>query len=163
METLHNSHSLLFRIAMWWRIAYGFMRLALGFILINLVGTPISDIFYRVMSHEISQDPSDILIKILTPLLQHFPITISYFIAIYFMFWGVIDIVLSIQLLKYKLWAFPLTIVLISTFIIYELYRFFHTQSFILLSIIFIDVIVVFLIYREYKSRTATKNFPSSF
>ena len=147
-----GTQTFLFRIAMWWRIGYGFFRLIFGFILLNVVGTPISDIFYKLASHELTQDPNDILIQTLTPIVNNFPITITYFVAIYFLFWGILDITLSILLLKHKMWAFPLTIVLISGFVVYEVYRFTHTHSIVLLGVIVIDAIIALLIYRERKS-----------
>lgn len=152
MEIGIKTQSLFFRTAMWWRIGYGFVRLIFGLILLKVVGTPISGIFYSLMSHELTQDPNDVFIQITSPLLQHFPVTVTYFAAIYFIFWGILDVLLSIQLLKHRIWAFPVTIFLIVSFIVYELYRFAHTHSIILLSIIFIDLIVVTLIYREYKN-----------
>jgi uncharacterized membrane protein len=153
----NDTQTFLFRIAMWWRIGYGFLRLIFGFILLSLVGAPISDIFYRLASHELTQDPNDVLIQTLSPLATHFPITITYFIAIYFLFWGILDIVLSIQLLKHRMWAFPLTIALIGIFVIYEIYRFAHTHSLVLLGVIIVDIIVATLIYKEYKSHTVVK------
>lgn len=148
-----DEQELFFRIAMWWRIGYGLIRLILGFVLLKVVGKPISDVFYNLMNHELSQDPNDILIQTISPHLQHLPITITYFVAFYFIFWGLLDVLLSIQLLKHKLWAFPLTIALISLFVLYELYRFSHTHSLILLGVIFVDMVVVALIHKEYRSK----------
>lgn len=142
---------------MWWRIGYGFLRLIFGFFLLNVVGTSFPDIFYKLASHELTQDPNDVLIQIISPLVDHFPITVSYFVAIYFLFWGILDIALSILLLKHKMWAFPLTIVLIGVFVAYEAYRFTHTHSLTLLGVTVVDIVVAALVYREYRNHKDVK------
>ncbi len=143
-------YDLLFRVGMGWRILYGFLRLILGFILLRLIGTPLSDIFYKVMSHELIEDPTDFLIQTVSPLLQHLSFTVTYFIAAYLIFWGIIDILLSINLLKHKMWAFPISIYLIGIFVLYEIYRFSYTRSFVLACVIIMDLILIWLIRREY-------------
>lgn len=62
-----------------------------------------------------------------------------------------LDTLLSYNLLKHRLWAFPFSFVLISLFIIYEALRFTYTHSFILLGVILLDIIILWLIWREYK------------
>ena len=143
-------YDLLFRVGMGWRILYGSLRLILGFTLLRLIGTPLSDIFYKVMSHEPIEDPTDLLIQIVSPLFQHLSFRVTYFIAAYLIFWGIIDILLSINLLKHKKWAFPISIYLIVIFVVYEIYRFSYTHSLILASIIIIDIALVWLIRKEY-------------
>ncbi|MEK7161046.1 MAG: DUF2127 domain-containing protein [Patescibacteria group bacterium] len=144
-----NIYGLLFRVGLWWRILYGFLRLALGFILLRLIGTPLADIFYKVMSHELIEDPTDFLIQTVSPFLRHWSFTVTYFLAGYLIFWGIIDILLSINLLKRKPWAFPVSIYLIGIFVLYEIYRFSYTYSLGLAYIIVVDLILLWLIKRE--------------
>ena len=146
-----NIIDVLFRVGMWWRIFYGFLRLILGFVLLRLVGTPLSDIFYRFMAHEIVEDPTDFFIHTINQILQHSPLTVTYFLASYLLFWGVIDVGLSVSLLKHKIWAFPLSIYLIVVFVTYEIYRFTHTHSLVLLGIIILDIGLIWLIRKEYR------------
>ncbi len=142
--------SVLFRASMWWRISYGSLRLILGFMLLRVIGTPFSDLFYHLMSHEVTEDPKDEIFQLIYNILQDHSFTVTYFVAAYLVFWGVIDVFLSICLLRHKLWAFPVSTGLIALFILYEIYRIFHTHSLILLWIIFIDIIILAIIHREY-------------
>jgi uncharacterized membrane protein len=141
----------LFRIGMVWRIIYGALRLALGLGLLRVIGTPLSDLFYSLMGHEIIEDPGDALTQLLASILQHQSFTVTYFLASYLIFWGVIDIVLSFSLLKERLWAFPISIYLIGIFLLYEMYRYTHTHSLVLLGVIGIDIALIWLIRKEYK------------
>jgi len=145
-----TSISFLFHISMWWRIFYGTVRIILASILIKLVGTPFTEILSRMMSHELSQDPTDVLFQFLYRLIEDHSFTVTYFVAAYLFFWGAIDIVLSLLLLRHKLWAFPVSITIMLIFTFYEVYRVIHTQSRVLLLLILLDTCIIYLIYREY-------------
>ena len=67
------------------------------------------------------------------------------------MFWGAIDIFMSILLLRHQLWAFPVAIYMIVIFIIYEFFRFSQTHSLMLLAVIVMDVFIIWIIKREYQ------------
>ena len=134
-----------------WRIGYGFFRILFGLALLKVVGTPLIEVFSTLMKHELVEDPSDILYSFITNILTNHPLYITYFLALYFIFWGIIDVVLSYNLIKHRLWAFPASFILISLFVIYEAIRFSRTHSFILLGVILLDTIILGLIWREYK------------
>jgi len=156
--TSPKSMSFLFHISMWWKIFYGSVRVALGFVLLKLIGTPFNDIFYSLMSHELSTDSTDVAFQFLYRFTEDHSFTVTYFIAIYLLFWGAIDIVFSTLLLRHKLWAFPLSLFLMGFFILYEIYRVIHTRSLILLSLILLGLAILYLIYNEYQTlRTLRK------
>lgn len=136
---------------MYWRICYGFLRTLLGLALLKLINVPLADLLYRIMGKEITEDPTDPLFAAASHFLQLHPLTVTYFLAAYLIFWGVIDIFLSMALLKDKIWAFPAGLWLMAFFIIFEFQRFFHNHSSILLSVILVDMIIFWLIQREYK------------
>ena len=139
-----------FKIGMWWRIFYGFLRLILGAVAIKLINVPFQDILYTVMSHELTEDSTDVLFQVLNSFLINHPLAITTFVPIYLIFWGLVDIILSINLLKHNLWAFPVSLYLIGFFVLYELIRLYQTHSLLLLCVIIIDIIVFILIRNEY-------------
>ena len=139
-----------FKFGMWWRIFYGFLRLLLGVVAIKLINVPFQDILYTVMNHEITEDSSDIVFQTLNAFLTTHPLTITSFIPLYLIFWGSVDIVLSINLLKHNLWAFPLSLYLIGFFVFYELIRLYHTHSKFLFFLILVDLVIFYLIKKEY-------------
>ncbi len=143
--------SLFFRVATWLRIGYGSLRILLGLTLLKFIGTPFTDLLIGLMSHEITEDPSDALFQFIYNLVNDHSFTVTYFLAIYLLFWGSVEVFLSIALLKRILWAYPLTILLIVIFVIYEMYRVFHTHSLILVLIIIVDLGIAYIIDREYR------------
>lgn len=141
----------LFNIGMKWRIGYGFIRILFGLTLLKVVGTPLIEVTKTLMKHELVEDPRDILYTFITNTLINHPLYVTHFLALYFIFWGVIDVVLSYNLIKHRLWAFPASFLLIILFVIYEGVRFTYTHSFFLIGIILLDIIILWLIWKEYK------------
>jgi len=54
-------------------------------------------------------------------------------------------------LLRNKLWAYPVSLVVLGLFIVYQLYRFSYTHGFGLIVLTVFDVFVMGLIWREYR------------
>lgn len=140
-----------FRISMWWRIFYGLLRIALGLALLRVVGRSFDVLFTSLMSHELMSDPSDVLYRFVMDWLMLHPVSISYFLAFYFIFWGILDVVLSLCLLREVRLAFPLSLSFIGVFMCYELVRFSHTHSLMLLAVIGLDAAIAWLIFRHYR------------
>lgn len=141
----------LFMVGMWWRIGYGVLRILFGLAILNVVGSTLLDVLTALMGHELTEDPQDVLYTFFSHILAGHTFYISYFLAFYFIFWGIVDVVLSYNLIKHRLWAFPASFVIMGTFVLYECVRFSFTHSLILLWVTFIDAVVVGLIWREYK------------
>ncbi len=147
----------LYIFSMWWRIGYGFLRVLFGVAILQVVGTPLIEVFKIVMRHELVQDHSDRLYHVVNHALVQHPLYVTYFLAIYFIFWGTLDIVLSYNLLRGRQWAFPVSLICIAGFIAYEMVRFTHTHSHILLGVVMIDLVIFALIYNEYRKRRPKK------
>lgn len=143
--------SKLFKYGMWWRVFYGSIRTLFGLVLFQFVNTPFNDLFHKVMSHELSEDPAGIFVHFFNSFFQTHFFVVTNFVAFYLIFWGVVDVVLSIQLLRHKKWAFPVSLYLILFFVLYEVFRFFHTHSLVLLSVITVDLFIFWFILREYE------------
>lgn len=154
-----DTYEWLFNVGMGFRILYGFFRLFIAFLLLPLVGTPIVDLLYKTVDRGRHLfDPQDFLMQTAVPFIEHHSATfyVTYFLVSYLFFWGFIDVVLSISMLKHKLWAFPISIYLIGIFIAYEMLRITHTHSFVLAYIIGVDLVLIWLIHKEQKKLELT-------
>lgn len=143
----HTWTEIIFQSLMWWRIVYGGFRVVMGIALLRLVGMPLTELIFKIMGHEIGKHPHEGINHFINSL----PFTVTYFLAIYFIFWGLVDIFLSVLLLRHQLWAFPFSIALIVLFILYEMVRYTHTHSNVLLGVIVMDLFIIWMIFREYK------------
>lgn len=141
----------LFIYSMWWRIVYGVLRIVLALAVLKLIGVPLSDLFYSLMAHELIEDPHDLLYVLGSHILATQQLQLTHFAAFYLFFWGVIDIVLSYSLIKHRVWAFPVSLVLVGSFVVYEIIRLSHTHSLILLWVTCVDTCILWLTLKEYK------------
>lgn len=136
---------------MWARVCYGAVRIVLGLFVLKLVGVPFSDIFASIMNHSFVAEHG-IFQLFLKPLITHGHQALPYYAAVYLLFWGVLDIVLSIQLLRNQMWAYPFSLILISCFMTYEIGRFLHRYEPMMLFLIALDIVTLWLIAREYRT-----------
>jgi uncharacterized membrane protein len=152
-DELKEDHyfGLIFKLGMYWRIIYAIFKFVFGIILLKFINSNFTDLFYHVMGHEIIEDKNDIFIRAIKSIFDNHTFYVTYFVAIYFIFWGAVDAFLSFNLLKLNLWSYPVSLTLITVFTLYEIYRFTYTHSLILLSIIFIDIFLIWIIFKEYK------------
>lgn len=160
-----QSMSFLFHASMWWRIFYGFLRVILGTTLLRITGQPLSEFTYSLMSHELTGKMSDVLLGKLYVIFEIHDYTITHFLAFYFIFWGTVDIILSACLLRHIRKVFPIAMGLIILFILYGMVRLTFTHSLVLLTVIFLDIAILYLIHWEYKklkpiSSTSTPSDP---
>ncbi len=73
------------------------------------------------------------------------------FVGIYLLFHGLMNAFLAYHLYKKHLWAYPVMIMFITTFLFYQIYRLVHTQSLVLLLVTLFDIGFIFLTWNEYQ------------
>ncbi|MDB5265106.1 MAG: rane protein [Parcubacteria group bacterium] len=100
---------------------------------------------------EVLEDPHDIVANFILGFAQALTISEKSFIALYLFSYGLIKLFFVIVLFKNKMWAYPASISVFGAFIVYQLYRFTHTHSPVLLLLSAFDVLVIWLIWHEYR------------
>lgn len=101
---------------------------------------------------ELTEDPRDRIVNYLLNAAQHVSIGAREFASIYLLSHGVIKLLLIINLLKRRLWVYPASLVIFALFIVYQIYRYAHTHSFSLILLTILDAVVMWLIYKEYRT-----------
>ena len=110
----------------------------------------VNDILQSLIQNEFIEDPNDLLANYLQPLVHIAP-GAQLFSALYLLSHGVVKVVLVWGLLRNKLWAYPASIVFLVIFILYQIERFFHTRSITLVLLTVFDLVVIWLIWHEYR------------
>ena len=100
---------------------------------------------------ELREDPHDLVANYLLHAAQSFSVNTQHFAAAYLFGHGVIKLWLIVGLLRERLWYYPVALVAFCLFIVYQLYRFYFTHSAWLVVVTIIDVIVIALIWHEYR------------
>ena len=101
---------------------------------------------------EIAEDPRDLVANYLRHAASRLSIGSEHFLAIYLLAHGIIKIFVVVALLKSKLWAYPVAIIVFGGFITYQFYRFAITGGAGLIALSVFDLFVIWLIWLEYRA-----------
>ena len=102
--------------------------------------------------NELAENPRDFIANYFLHAASHLSLSGQRFAAVYLFSHGVIKIGLVWALLKHKLWAYPLSIIVFGAFIVYQLYRFTLTHAPGLIALSLFDLLVIGLIYLELRA-----------
>lgn len=130
----------------------GILEIIGGILLIFLSPSRVNKLTMLLTQHELSQDPQDVIANFLIKFSSNFSISTQYFGVFYLISHGAVKFILVMLLRRKKLWAYPLTIVSLILFIMYQIYRFSIDHSMGLMLLTIFDVIMIFLTFVEYKS-----------
>ena len=72
------------------------------------------------------------------------------FASAYLITHGLSKALLVVLLWMNKLWAYPLTMVVFAIFCVYQMHRYTHTHSILLVLLTIFDLILIYLTWREY-------------
>lgn len=108
--------------------------------------------------HELSRDPHDFIAMQLLHVSQKFANSDPLFASLYLLSHGLTKVVLVIALWLDRLWAYPLTIFVLGVFMVYQVYRFTHTHSVMLVVLTIFDGILIFLTWEEFREQERLRN-----
>ena len=128
-----------------------------GFLFLFLSRETIRKIVLLAVQREVAEDRNDLVSNYLVKSANNISISTQQFIAIYLIFYGIMNLFLTISLLNKKLWAYPTAIIFHIVFLIYQIHRYFSHYSSLLLVLIILDIFTIVLIFLEYKK---VKNRP---
>lgn len=151
MKNKDSIHAL-FKISIFLKSIFAFIEIISGCLLFFVTSDLLLKFVYSIFGHELIQDPADIFVNFLLNLFSNFSSSIKFFFAIYLLIHGIIKLGLIISLWKERLWAYPLSGIVFSLFIIYQSYRYFQYPTLSLILLTIIDIFVIVLIYFEYKN-----------
>lgn len=108
--------------------------------------------FVKFLTHgELIEDPNDFVANLLLRLARHLSVQTKHFASIYLLVHGVIKTGLVAGLWQGLLWSYPAALIFLSLFLIYQIYRLFHTPSLVLGLLTLLDIAIVCLIWFEWR------------
>jgi uncharacterized membrane protein len=141
----------IFQISVLLKGAHALVECIGGLVLAFVSTSTITRLVNALTQEELIEDPNDFVAAQLLSLAQNFTVSTQRFYAFYLLSHGVIKVFLVIGLLRNKLWAYPVSLVVLGLFIMYQLYRFSYTHGFGLIVLTVFDVFVMGLIWHEYR------------
>jgi uncharacterized membrane protein len=100
---------------------------------------------------ELVEDPRDFVATHLLSAAEQLTGATQTFYAFYLVSHGLIKVALVAGLLREKLIAYPLSLITLGAFIVYQLYRYSYTHSFGLILLTIFDLVVIVLVWHEWR------------
>jgi uncharacterized membrane protein len=112
---------------------------------------------YWLTHYEIAEDPTDTLAAWTQRAMESFPVSTQGFYGWYLLLHGGLKLGMVVMLWARILWAYPAAMVVLSGFVIYQLFEFVHSGSPFLLLLAVFDLFMIGLIWQEYKAMKAKR------
>ncbi len=129
----------------------GILEIIGGIIVLTFGPEKVQKLVSIITLHELNEDPLDFFANKVLNLAQVYTADLQIFGFLYLVSHGVIKLFLIIALLKRKIWAYPLAIIVFVSFVGYQIYRYTFTNSLGLILLSIFDIIVIILTIREYR------------
>jgi len=141
----------IFEVSVLLKGAHALIECIGGLVLAFISTSAIANLVNALTQEELIEDPNDFVATHLLRMAQDFTLSAQHFYAFYLLSHGLIKVFLVIGLLRSKIWAYPVSLVVLGLFNVYQLYRFSYTHGFGLIVLTVFDVIVMGLIWHEYR------------
>jgi uncharacterized membrane protein len=122
-----------------------------GLLLLLLSPDTIESITNALTQHELSEDPHDFFATLIAHAGHSLAHNSRVFAGVYLLLHGVIKLAVIICVLKEKLWAYPLLIVVLFAFICYQVWDILHKFSWGLTLLTLFDAFIVVLTWLEWQ------------
>lgn len=117
---------------------------------------PVVNLVDWMTQDELSHDPHDLVANALRHGAARFSVVGEHFAALYLLAHGIVKLFVIVALLRNKLWAYPVSLVVFGGFVLYQIYRYDVIGGVGLIVLTVIDLIIIWLIWLEYRAVRAT-------
>ena len=142
-----------FLLSVWSKGVAGLLETIGGLLLLFIPYTGLNALVVFLTAPELAEDPTDRIATVLQRTVQELGADTKLFASGYLIVHGIIKVFLVAGLLGRRLWSYPVSLWFLAGFIAYQAYRFFFTHSLWMIALTIVDLIVAFLIWREYQAR----------
>lgn len=143
---------LLFRLSISAKGAHAALEVFGGLALLLTKPDAVLRIVALLTQDELVEDPNDLVANYALHAAQALTLGTEQFAAWYLLSHGVVKILLVSALLRAKLWAYPISLVVFGVFIGYQVYRYTFTRALGLIGLSIFDLLVIWLIWLEYQA-----------
>lgn len=141
----------LFLIGTWLKGLDGVLELIGGVLFLLMSKSNLNHIVVSLTQHELTEDPHDLIANMLRHAVSHLSHNTKIFGSIYLLAHGMIKIFLVAGLLQNKYFVYPIALVVLSGFIVYQSYRLIIGFTLFLCLLTILDFIIVLLIWNEFR------------
>jgi len=142
-----------FLVSVWSKGVAGLLETIGGLLLLFIPHTGLNALVVFLTAPELAEDPTARIATFLQRMAHDLAADTKLFASGYLIVHGIIKVFLVAGLLGRRLWSYPVSLWFLAGFIAYQAYRFFFTHSLLMIALTIVDLIVAFLIWREYQRR----------
>ena len=151
MKLTEKQIHLLFKIGIWTKGIDGAFEAIAGVALLFTTTESLRNAVDWLTQGELKEDPTDFVATHLVEFFHQLSISTKHFAAAYLLVYGMTKMGLAVGLLRGKLWSYPTALAVLGVFLGYQVYRFSHNHSIGLGLVSILDLIVIGLIWRDFK------------
>ena len=133
--------------------AFALLETLLGLSLFFVANETIRTMVRLVTSPEIGHDPTDMVARFLMDHAATLSVDTQGFYAFYLMTHGALKLAVVMLLARGYLWAFPMAVVVLTGFIVYQAQRYMSEPGIGLILLSLMDLAVIVLTILEYRAR----------
>lgn len=149
---------IIYRIYWWGLVIKGLNALSeiAGGLLVFFVSKAVAvNYILSLVTGELRDDPSDKFGLFIVNSIADFSSASKTFLALYLFTHGILKTLAIIGLFTKKLWAYPISLTVFSTFVVYQMYRYYFTHSIWMLILSIFDAMIIWLVWHEYRRAKA--------
>src|SRR2546425_13286318 len=140
-----------FLLSVWSKGVAGLLETIGGLLLLFIPHTGLNALVVFLTAPELAEDPTDRVAALLQRMVHELSADTKLFASGYLIVHGIIKVFLVVGLLGRRLWSYSVSLWFLAAFIVYQMYRFLFTRSLWMIVLTIVDLIVAFLIWREYQ------------
>lgn len=144
-----------FEISLAIKAADAILELIVALLLAIVDVRVLSNAVVRLVAKELANHPDDRLAGWIARWAESFSIDAKAFAVLYLASHGLIKLALVIGLWRNQAWAYPVSLVAFALFIVYQVHRFMFTHSPFLIVLTVFDLVVIVLVWHEWRRRLA--------
>ncbi len=137
------------------------MELIGGILVLALSPSTVTGITRFLTESALQANPHNYIATHIAHFGQHLAAGHNIFAAAFLLTHGLVKVVLVICLLLNKLWAYPWALVVLSLFLVYQVYQLVVSPGFGMAFLTVLDIIIIGLVYREWRQQTAAPASPA--
>ena len=142
----------LFHIGMLIKAGAAIFEIGTGILAFFLTTNEVLYVTKLLVQGKLAVDPDNFLANHILDLGFSFtPGETNWFLFLYLAGHGVVNMFLVISLLKKKMWAYPLSLLIFGSFVAYEAWQVYFSHSPFLAAFTIFDLAVIWLIWKEYR------------
>ena len=151
MERYEPIFRLLFNISIIFKGLHALIEIIGGILFFFVTKSQIRYWVLLLTQEELIEDPHDLFANFFMHTASTLTINTQQFIGWYLLIHGIVNVIPIYGLLKRQLWAYPTAMVILSSFVIYQLVRYYYIPSPWLIVFSVIDGFVIYLVFHEYR------------